>query len=207
MSTATAMLGQLGLFNYLIKFFIYLTSNFTLKTMKKIVIIFFISALIFSCAQAPKESAPPESKDPLSGVFTSRDIKAQTLFSNMNLFANADFSYVNKLLTEDFTLRTSGDTGIAATGREDVIKYWNGIHGIYEDISFSKGRLQTFELNNGEVWSAYFGDLYAKGKFSKENYAIPINVWIQWENDKIIHQVDMLDSKFITAEIEAGNLN
>ena len=207
MSTATAMLGQLGLFNYLIKFFIYLTSNFTLKTMKKIVIIFFISALIFSCAQAPKESAPPESKDPLSGVFTSRDSKAQTLFSNMNLFANADFSYVNKLLTEDFTLRTSGDTGIAATGREDVIKYWNGIHGIYEDISFSKGRLQTFELNNGEVWSAYFGDLYAKGKFSKENYAIPINVWIQWENDKIIHQVDMLDSKFITAEIEAGNLN
>ena len=173
--------------------------------MKKIVIIFFISALIFSCAQAPKESAPPESKDPLSGVFTSRDSKAQTLFSNMNLFANADFSYVNKLLTEDFTLRTSGDTGIAATGREDVIKYWNGIHGIYEDISFSKGRLQTFELNNGEVWSAYFGDLYAKGKFSKENYAIPINVWIQWENDKIIHQVDMLDSKFITAEIEAGN--
>ena len=95
MSTATAMLGQLGLFNYLIKFFIYLTSNFTLKTMKKIVIIFFISALIFSCAQAPKESAPPESKDPLSGVFTSRDSKAQTLFSNMNLFANADFSYVN----------------------------------------------------------------------------------------------------------------
>ena len=207
MSTATAMLGQLGLFNYLIKFFIYLTSNFTLKTMKKIVIIFFISALIFSCAQAPKESAPPESKDPLSGVFTSRDSKAQTLFSNMNLFANADFSYVNELLTEDFTLRTSGDTGIAATGREDVIKYWNGIHGIYEDISFSKGRLQTFELNNGEVWSAYFGDLYAKGKFSKENYAIPINVWIQWENDKIIHQVDMLDSKFITAEIAAGNLN
>ena len=207
MSTATAMLGQLGLFNYLIKFFIYLTSNFTLKTMKKIVIIFFISALIFSCAQAPKESAPPESKDPLSGVFTSRDSKAQTLFSNMNLFANADFSYVNKLLTEDFTLRTSGDTGIAATGREDVIKYWNGIHGIYEDISFSKGRLQTFELNNGEVWSAYFGDLYAKGKFSKENYAIPINVWIQWENDKIINQVDMIDSKFITAELVAGNLN
>ena len=207
MSTATAMLGQLGLFNYLIKFFIYLTSNFTLKTMKKIVIIFFISALIFSCAQAPKESAPLESKDPLSGVFTSRDSKAQTLFSNMTLFANADFSYVNELLTEDFTLRTSGDTGIAATGREDVIKYWNGIHGIYEDISFSKGRLQTFELNNGEVWSAYFGDLYAKGKFSKENYAIPINVWIQWENDKIIHQVDMLDSKFMTAEIAAGNLN
>ena len=28
-----------------------------------------------------------------------------------------------------------------------------------------------------------------------------------WENDKIIQQVDMLDSKFITAELVAGNLN
>jgi hypothetical protein len=62
-------------------------------------------------------------------------------------------------------------------------------------------------LNNGEVWSAYFGELYAVGKFSKENYAIPINHWIQWENDKIIQQVDMLDSKFITAELVAINLN
>ena len=34
-----------------------------------------------------------------------------------------------------------------------------------------------------------------------------INVWIQWENDKIIQQVDMIDSKFITAELVAGNLN
>ena len=27
------------------------------------------------------------------------------------------------------------------------------------------------------------------------------------ENDKVIHQVDMIDSKFITAELIAGNLN
>ena len=57
------------------------------------------------------------------------------------------------------------------------------------------------------MWSAYFGELYAVGKFSKENCAIPTNHWIQWENDKIIQQVDMLDSKFITAELVAVNLN
>ena len=57
------------------------------------------------------------------------------------------------------------------------------------------------------MWSAYFGELYAVGKFSKENCAIPTNHWIQWENDKIIQQVDMLDSKFITAELVAINLN
>tara|TARA_B110000211_G_C13859668_1_gene455922 strand:- start:60 stop:587 length:528 start_codon:yes stop_codon:yes gene_type:complete len=175
--------------------------------MKKLLFLLITSALIFSCNQTSKEKSNNETKDPYSGVFTSRDAKAQTLQRNMNSFANADFSYVNEFLTEDFTLSTAGDTAVVATGRESAIEYWNGIHTIYENISFSEGRLQTFELNNGEIWSAYFGELYAKGKFSKEDYAIPINVWIQWENDKIINQVDMIDSKFITAELVAGNLN
>ena len=175
--------------------------------MKKLLFLLLTSGLIFSCNQASKENSNKETTDPYSGVFTSRDAKAQTLLRNMNLFANADFSYVNEILTEDFTLNTAGDTAVAATGRESAIEYWNGIHTIYENISFAEGRLQTFEVNNGEIWSAYFGELYAKGKFSKEDYAIPLNVWIQWQDDKIIHQVDMIDSKFITAELIAGNLN
>jgi hypothetical protein len=37
---------------------------------------------------------------------------------------------------------------------------------------------------------------------------IPIDAWIQWENDKIIQQIDMLDSKYIMEEIEASeNIN
>jgi hypothetical protein len=174
---------------------------------KKLLSIAFISIMILSCVQSPKENTTSKSDNPLSGVIRSRDSKAKTLFRNMTLFAKADFSYVDELLAKDFIIRTSGDTAVVATGGEESIKYWNNLHEIYEDISFSDGRLQTFELNNGEVWSAYFGELYAMGKFSKENYAIPVNVWIQWENDKIIQQVDMLDSKFITAELVAGNLN
>ena len=164
---------------------------------------FFIVAIVASCAECPKTNPETKSKEPLSGTFTSRDAKAKILLKNMNLFAKADFSYVSEIVTDDFTLRTAGDTAVAAHGRDEAIAYWNNIHGIYEDISFSEGRLQTFTLNNGEVWSAYFGELYAVGKFSKNNYAIPLNVWIQWDKDKIKRQVDMLDSKFITAEIEA----
>jgi hypothetical protein len=177
--------------------------------MKKILSLIIVSSIALSCSESATDNANPEktkteNKDPLSGTFTSRDAKAKTLLKNMNLFANADFSYVSEIVTEDFTLSTAGDTAVAAYGKDEAIAYWNNIHGIYDDIRFSEGRLQTFELNNGEVWSAYFGELYAVGKFSKENYAIPLNIWIQWENDKIIRQVDMLDSKFIAAEIAAS---
>lgn len=177
--------------------------------MKKILSLIMVSTIVLSCSESvikntKVDTNKTENVDPLSGTFTSRDAKAQILLKNMNLFANADFSYVSEIITENFTLSTAGDTAVFARGKQEAIAYWNNIHSIYEDISFSEGRLQTFELNNGEVWSAYFGELYAVGKFSKENYAIPLNVWIQWKNDKIVRQVDMLDSKFINAEIEAS---
>lgn len=177
--------------------------------MKKLLCLFILTTVFVSCSESATENVNVkkenvENTEPLSGVFTSRDNKAMTLRKNMNLFAKADFSYVKTMITEDFTLQTAGDTAVVATGEEEAIAYWSNIHGIYEDITFSEGRLQTFKLNNGEVWSAYFGELYAVGKFSKENYAIPLNVWIQWENDKIVRQVDMLDSKFITAELKAS---
>jgi len=100
--------------------------------MKKILFLLFTTGLIFSCNQASKENSNKETTDPYSGVITSRDAKAQTLLRNMNLFANADFSYVDEFLTEDFTLKTAGDTAVAATGKESAIEYWNGIHTIYD---------------------------------------------------------------------------
>lgn len=176
--------------------------------MKKLFCLLIVTSLFVSCSESASENVNTkkeiiENGDPLSGIFHSHDAKTETLFRNMNLFAKADFSYAKELLGEDFILQTAGDTTAVASGGAEAIIYWNNIHSIYEDIAFSEGRLQTFELNNGEVWSAYFGELHAVGKFSKENYAIPLHVWIQSENDKIIRQVDMLDSKFITAEIAA----
>ena len=78
--------------------------------MKKLVSIAFISIMMVSCVQSPKENTTLKSGNPLSGVFTSRDSKAEILFKNMTLFAKADFSYVDELLAKDFILRTSGDT-------------------------------------------------------------------------------------------------
>ena len=89
--------------------------------MKKLLSIVFIPIMILSCVQSPKEHTTLKSDNPLSGVFTSRDSKAETLFRNMNLFAKADFSYVDELLAKDFILRTSGDTAVAATGGEETV--------------------------------------------------------------------------------------
>jgi len=162
--------------------------------------------LVISCGNQTNNVDKSE-MDPLSGKFSSHDEKSEILWRNMNLFSKADFSYVDEHLTENFTLKSAGDVNVVANGPSEAIEYWNGIHSIFDNITFdSEGRLMTFNLNNGEVWSAYFGTCYADGKFSKNKIAFPLHVWIQWDGDKIVHQVDMLDSKFITEEINFGSM-
>ena len=174
--------------------------------MKKITVFIAFLLLVTSCANQ-STSRDESANNPLSGNFSSHDEKSEILWRNMNLFAEADFSYVEELLPESFTLKSAGDVNVVANGPSEAIEYWNGLHSIFENITFdSEGRLMTFNLNNGEVWSAYFGTCYADGKFSKNKIAFPLHVWIQWDGDKIIHQVDMLDSKFITDELNASTI-
>ena len=73
--------------------------------MKKLVSIAFISIMMVSCVQSPKENTTLKSGNLLSGVFTSRDRKAEILFKNMTLFTKADFSYVHNLFSKRFYIK------------------------------------------------------------------------------------------------------
>ena len=73
--------------------------------MKKLLSIAFISIMILSCVQSPKENTTLKSGNLLSGVFTSRDRKAEILFKNMTLFTKADFSYVDNLFSKRFYIK------------------------------------------------------------------------------------------------------
>jgi|TARA_B110000211_G_scaffold167167_1_gene188646 hypothetical protein len=73
--------------------------------MKKLVSIAFISIMMVSCVQSPKENTTLKSGNLLSGVFTSRDRKAEILFKNMTLFTKADFSYVDTLFSKRFYIK------------------------------------------------------------------------------------------------------
>ena len=73
--------------------------------MKKLLSIAFISIMILSCVQSPKENTTLKSGNLLSGVFTSRDRKAEILFKNMTLFTKADFSYVDTLFSKRFYIK------------------------------------------------------------------------------------------------------
>ena len=73
--------------------------------MKKLLSITFISIIILSCVQSPKENTTLKSGNLLSGVFTSRDRKAEILFKNMTLFTKADFSYVDNLFSKRFYIK------------------------------------------------------------------------------------------------------
>jgi hypothetical protein len=171
--------------------------------MKKLLVCLLVSASLFACKESA-DSTKSADQNPLAGTFTERDEKAQKLFSNMNLFAKGDFSYVSGAVTPNFTLKNAGDTAVAARGVDGAIAYWKNLHVLFKDISFSEGRVHTFNLNNGEVYTAYFGDWTVTGKFTNKTFTAPIQVWVKWEGDKVVSQMDMLDSKKILEEAAAA---
>jgi hypothetical protein len=169
------------------------------EIMKKVILLILVFGSLLSCKQA-ENSNKSAKHDPLSGTFTERDVKAKRMYANLMLFAKADFSYVKETLSPNFTLKNAGDTAVAASGQEGVITYWKQLHTLFKDISFSEGRVHTFYLNNGEVYSAYFGELTATGKHTNKTFTSPIQIWDKWEGDKIISQMDMVDTKKIFDE-------
>lgn len=171
--------------------------------MKKILLTILVSASLISCKEAA-DSSKSADQNPLSGTFTERDDKAKTMYNNLTLFAKADFSYVKETLSPDFKLKNAGDTAVAARGHEGVIAYWQQLHTLFKDISFSEGRVHTFYLNNGEVYTAYFGELTATGKHTNKTFTSPVQIWDKWEGDKIISQMDMVDTKKIFDEVAAA---
>jgi ketosteroid isomerase-like protein len=171
--------------------------------MKKLLLCLFVSASLFSCNKA-EDSAKSADQNPLSGTFTERDEKAQRLWTNLNLFTKEDFSFVNDYLAPNYEFRTSADTAVVAKGPEEATANWKKVHMLFKDMSFSEGRVHTFTLNNGEVHSAYFGRLTATGKFTNKTATVPMQIWIKWEGDKVIRQMDMVDSKLILEESAAA---
>jgi hypothetical protein len=173
------------------------------KIMKKIILTILVSASLLSCKDAA-DSSKSADQNPLSGTFTERDDKAKTMYNNLTLFAKADFSYVKETLSPEFTIKNSGDTAVAAKGHEGVIAYWQKLHTLFKDISFSEGRVHTFYLNNGEVYSAYFGEITSTGKITNKTFTSPIQIWDKWEGNKITSQMDMVDMKKIFDEAAAA---
>jgi hypothetical protein len=171
--------------------------------MKKLFLFLLVSASLFSCKEAA-DSSKSVDQNPLSGTFTERDEKAQRLWTNLNLFIKNDFSYVKDYLAPNYEFRTASDTAVVVRGPEEAIANWKKVHILFKDMSFSEGRIHTFKLNNGEVHTGYFGQLTATGKFTNKTATVPMQIWIKWEGDKVVSQLDMFDSKLIMEEAAAA---
>jgi hypothetical protein len=178
--------------------------------MKKLFILSFAAITVFAaCNQsatttdASQQSVPTAAEDSLAGTFTSKDAKSAKLLSTIKLFSKEDTSYLVNY-APNFTLKLMSDTAVIARGPEGFAAYHKNLHNLFTDINFADGNTFTYVINNGEVWSAYFGQCTATGKNTNTKYVMPVNVWVRWDGDKIVFQSDVVDSRFANAEMAAA---
>ena len=178
--------------------------------MKKLFILSIAALTAFaSCnqtgttADASQQNLPTAAEDSLAGTFTSKDAKSAKLLNTIRLFSKQDTSYLSDY-APNFSLKLMSDTAVVARGPEGFAAYHRNLHSLFTDIYFSDGNTFTYNLNNGENWSAYFGQCTATGKNTNAKYVMPVNVWVRWDGDKIVYQTDVVDSKFANAEMAAA---
>jgi hypothetical protein len=178
--------------------------------MKKLFILSFAAITVFAACNQPasttnasQQNLPTAAEDSLAGTFTSKDAKSARLLSIIKLFSKQDSSYLVDY-APNFTLKLMSDTAVIARGPEGFAAYHKNLHNLFTDINFADGSTFTYVINNGEVWSAYFGQCTATGKNTNTKYVMPVNVWVRWDGDKIVFQSDVVDSKFSNAEMAAA---
>jgi hypothetical protein len=178
--------------------------------MKKLFILSFAAITVFAACNQPtsttdasQQNIPTAAEDSLAGTFTSKDAKSVKLLSIIRLFSKQDSSYLSDY-APNFSLKLMSDTAVVARGPEGFAAYHKNLHDLFTDINFSDGSTFTYIINNGDVWSAYFGQCTATGKNTKTKYVMPVNVWVRWDGDKIVYQSDVVDSRFANAEMAAA---
>jgi hypothetical protein len=59
------------------------------------------------------------------------------------------------------------------------------------------------KFNNGEIWTNFYGVMMAKGNFTGKDILVPIHRTMLWQNDKVVKDVHVYDTKLIMEELAA----
>jgi hypothetical protein len=71
-------------------------------------------------------------------------------------------------------------------------------------MTTNKGDIKTFTRSDGKMASGYWGIWSGKGKFTNQEYKIPLHMVVYWEGDKITHLYRIFDPSALNAEIAAS---
>ena len=157
--------------------------------MKNILIITFLSAIIFSCGTAVDTSE-------WSGVTSQSDERTIIVDKLAKGYVAGNFGIASEYFSDDAVHMVNNDVYT----NEEIIAGYNFHSLLYDEIQHIDPVLTTVEYNNGEVYTNHWSDWSGVSKITGEQQKNTFHCWWQWEGEKIIATHCYFDTSDIEAE-------
>ena len=157
--------------------------------MKNILIITFLSAIIFSCGTAVDTSE-------WSGVTSQSDERTMIVDKLAKGYVAGNFGIASEYFSDDAVHMVNNDVYT----NEEIIAGYNFHSLLYDEIQHIDPVLTTVEYNNGEVYTNHWSDWSGVSKITGEQQKNTFHCWWQWEGEKIIGTQCYFDTSDIEAE-------
>ena len=157
--------------------------------MKNILIITFLSAIIFSCGTAVDTSE-------WSGITSQSDERTMIVDKLAKGYVAGNFGIASEYFSDDAVHMVNNDVYT----NEEIIAGYNFHSLLYDEIQHIDPVLTTVEYNNGEVYTNHWSDWSGVSKITGEQQKNTFHCWWQWEGEKIIGTQCYFDTSDIEAE-------
>jgi len=157
--------------------------------MKNLLIITFLSAIIFSCGTAVDTSE-------WSGVTSQSDERTMIVDKLAKGYVAGNFGIASEYFSDDAVHMVNNDVYT----NEEIIAGYNFHSLLYYEIQHIDPVITTVEYNNGEVYTNHWSDWSGVSKITGEQQKNTFHCWWQWEGDKIIGTQCYFDTSDIEAE-------
>ncbi len=182
--------------------------------MKKLFLSMIVLATMFACTAPEKKADAATSGDPDSGTYVSTDDRVAKIKQVLESAGKADTVLIKSVFADTVKVL---DGRVGNVDSLDQIKDSPGglaefiqgellLHTLYDNIAMTtrKGDIKTFTSSDGKVASGYWGIWSGRGKFTKQEYKIPLHMVMFWEGDKVVAIYRMFDPSALNAEIAAS---
>ena len=141
--------------------------------MKKILSIFLLSVMTFSCSnQNPQGTAVVKDSDELS-------LNAKSL---LKAYIDNDFSLWEELFSDDCEVLINNN----ALDKKSAIEGFKQERTLFNSLSISEDYSHTNYFNNGNIWTNHWFIVNATGKFTGETNTVRVHTDLKWENGKVV---------------------
>jgi hypothetical protein len=182
--------------------------------MKKLFLSMIVLATMFACTAPEKKADAATSEDTDSGTYVSTDDKVAKVKKVLDAAGKLDTTLLHEVFVDTLIML---DGRVGNVDSLDKIKPTPGglatfiqgevlLHSLYDNIAMTtnKGDIKTFTRSDGKMASGYWGIWSGKGKFTNQEYKIPLHMVVYWEGDKITHLYRIFDPSALNAEVAAS---